>query len=229
MAIRVHLADDHTMFREGLEAIFASRGDGIEVVGRSSTGGDDAIALIAENKPDVVITQIDVDLNTAKEALSGIRRASPDSRIVVLTMSENLRYLQALSKMGIDAYLHKTSSTEELLATIDATSCEPGEGNVVISMPRHLLERLGEEPMAALSERETDVLVLAARGLPNARIADELNISEATVKRHLANVYGKIGVRSRSEAVRMALMEQWIGIGEITSSSAADGDSSSVG
>jgi DNA-binding NarL/FixJ family response regulator len=229
MAIRVHLADDHTMFREGLEAIFASRGDGIEVVGRSSTGGDDAIALIAENKPDVVITQIDVDLNTAKEALSGIRRASPDSRIVVLTMSENLRYLQALSKMGIDAYLHKTSSTEELLATIDATSCEPGEGNVVISMPRHLLERLGEEPMAALSERETDVLVLAARGLPNARIADELNISEATVKRHLANVYGKIGVRSRSEAVRMALMEQWIGIGEITSSSAADGDGSSVG
>jgi DNA-binding NarL/FixJ family response regulator len=228
MAIRVHLADDHTMFREGLEAIFASRGDGIEVVGRSSTGGEDAIALIAENKPDVVITQIDVDLNTAKEALSGIRRASPDSRIVVLTMSENLRYLQALSKLGIDAYIHKTSSSEELLAAIDAASREPGEGNVVISMPRHLLERLGEEPVGALSERETDVLVLAARGLPNARIADELNISEATVKRHLANVYGKIGVRSRSEAVRMALMEQWIGIGEITSS-AADGDGSSVG
>jgi DNA-binding NarL/FixJ family response regulator len=226
MAIRVHLADDHTMFREGLEAIFSSRG-GIEVVGRSSTGGEDTIALIEENKPDVVITQIDTDLHTAREVLSKIRWASPDSRIVVLTMSENLRYLQALSKFGIDAYIHKSSSSEELLATIEANSRQPGGENVVVSMPRGLLERLGEEPVGALSERETEVVVLAARGLPNARIAEELGISEATVKRHLANVYQKIGVRSRSEAVRMALMEQWIGIGEITR--AADGGGSSGG
>ena len=227
MAIRVHLADDHTMFREGLEAIFSSRGDGIEVVGRSSTGGEDAVAIVEENKPDVVITQIDTDLSTAKEVLSRIRSASPDSKIVVLTMSENLRYLQALSKFGIDAYIHKSSSSEELLATIEADSRQPGGGNVVVSMPRGLLERLGEEPVGALSERETEVVVLAARGLPNSRIGEELGISEATVKRHLANVYQKIGVRSRSEAVRMALMEQWIGIGEITR--AADRDGSSGG
>jgi DNA-binding NarL/FixJ family response regulator len=227
MAIRVHLADDHTMFREGLEAIFDSRGDGIEVVGRSSTAGDDAIALVGKNKPDVVIAQIDVELHKAKEALSKIRSASPDSKIVVLTMSDNLRYLQALSKLGIAAYLHKTSSSEELLATIDAASREQGAENVVVSMPRDLLERMGEEPVGALSERETEIVVLAARGLPNAQIAEELAISEATVKRHLANVYQKTGVRSRSEAVRKALMEQWIGLGEITSS--ADGDGSSGG
>jgi DNA-binding NarL/FixJ family response regulator len=226
MTVRVHLADDHTMFREGLEAIFSSRGC-IEVVGRSSTGGEDTTALIEKNKPDVVITQIDTDLHTAREVLSKIRSASPDSKIVVLTMSENLRYLQALSKFGIDAYIHKSSSSEELLATIDAKSREPDGENVVVSMPRGLLERLGEEPMGALSERETEVVVLAARALPNARIAEELGISEATVKRHLANVYQKIGVRSRSEAVRMALMEQWIGIGEITG--AANGDGSSGG
>ena len=223
MAIRVHLAVDHTMFREGLEAIFSSRGD-IEIVGRSSTGGEDTIALIEENKPDVVITQIDTTLNTAKEVLSRIRSASPESKIVVLTMSDNLRYLQALSKFGIDAYIHKSSSSEELLATIETNSRQPGGKNVVVSMPRSLLERLGEEPVGALSERETEVVVLAARGLPNARIGEELNISEGTVKRHLANVYQKIGVRSRSEAVRMALMEQWIGLGEITG--AADGDGS---
>ena len=87
-----------------------------------------------------------------------------------------------------------------------------------------MLERLGKKPVGALSERETEVLVLVARGLPNARIAKELGISEATIKRHLANVYQKIGVNSRSEAVRMALMEQWIGLGEITG--AADGDGS---
>jgi DNA-binding NarL/FixJ family response regulator len=218
---RVHLADDHTMFREGLESILASYGDGIEVVGRSSSGGEDAIGLVEQSKPDVVITQIDVDLNTAREVLSKIRSASPDSRIVVLTMHDNLHYLKALSKLGIDAYIHKTSSSEELIATIDAVSREPGGDNVVISMPRGLLERLGEEPAGALSERETEIVVLAARGLSNHQIATELDLSEATVKRHLANVYAKIGVQSRSEAVRTALMEQWIGLGDIISS--ADG------
>ena len=227
MTIRVHLADDHTMFREGLEALLSSRGDGIEVVGHSSTAGDDAFALVKRNKPDVVIAQIDVDLNTAREALSKIRSASPHSRIVVLTMFDNLRYLQALSKLGIDAYLHKTSSTEELLATVEAASREPGEGNVVVSMPRGLIERMGEGPVGALTERETEIGVLAARGLPNANIAGELNLSEATIKRHLANVYAKIGVNSRSEAVRKALMEQWIGLDEITSAAAGDGSSDS--
>src|SRR5215212_9580737 len=218
---RVHLADDHTMFREGLESILTSSGgDGIEVVGRSSTGGEDAIALVEQSKPDVVITQIDLDLKTAQNVLSKIRSASPDSRIIVLTMHDNLHYLKALSKLGIDAYIHKTSSSSELLATIDAVSRDPGGGNVVVSMPRSLLERLDEEPAGALSERETEIVVLAARGLSNHQIATELNLSEATIKRHLANVYAKIGVGSRSEAVRTALKEQWIGLGDITSSAA---------
>jgi DNA-binding NarL/FixJ family response regulator len=228
MAVRVHLADDHTMFRQGLESILASH-EGVEVVGRSSTGGDDAVALVGENRPDVVITQIDTDLGTAREVLSRIRKASPDSRIVVLTMFENLRYLQALSKMGIDAYIHKSSSAEELLATLGAEAGrQPGGENVVVSMPRGLLERLGEEPVGALSERETEVVVLAARGFSNARIAEELHVAEATVKRHLANVYQKVGVHSRTEVVRTALMKQWIGIHEITSAS-ANGDGSSDG
>ena len=201
MATRVHLADDHTMFREGLESILSSRG-GTEVVGRSSSGGEDAIVLIKRNTPDVVITQIDADLKTAEEVLMGIRAASPDSRIVVLTMFDNLRYLKALSKLDIAAYLHKSSSSEELIATIDATSRDGGGGNVVISMPRALLERLGEKLVGALSERESEILVLAARGLSNYRIATELNLAEGTVKRHLANVYQRIGVHSRSEAVR---------------------------
>jgi DNA-binding NarL/FixJ family response regulator len=226
MAIRVHLADDHTMFREGLESILASRRGGIEVVGRSSTGGEDALALIEENKPDVVITQIDVDLNTAREVLLRIRQASPGSRIVVLTMFENLHYLKALSKLGINAYIYKSSSSKDLLATIDAASRNPAGENAVISMPRGLLERMGEEPVGTLSERETEIMVLTARGLSNYQIAQELHLAEATVKRHLANIYQKIGVGSRSGAVRMALMEQWIGLAEITS---ADGDGSSDG
>ena len=103
-SVRVHLADDHIVFREGLEAILASRQD-IEVVGRSSTG-QEAAELIRRSRPDLVITQIDMHLKTAEEILSGIREASPESKIVVLTMFDNLHYLKALSKMGIDAYIH---------------------------------------------------------------------------------------------------------------------------
>ena len=197
--VRVHLADDHTMFREGLEAILSSRGEDIEVVGRSSAG-EEAAAQVRRTTPDLVITQLDMHLKTAEEILSGIQEASPDSRIVVLTMFDNLHYLKAISKLGIDAYIHKTSSSEELIATIEAVSRRPGGQNAVVSMPRGLLERLSDEPAGALSERETEVLVLAARGLSNEQIARELNLAPSTIKRHLANVYQKIGVRSRSEA-----------------------------
>jgi DNA-binding NarL/FixJ family response regulator len=157
-----------------------------------------------------------MELQRAEEILSGIREASPDSRVVVLTMFDNPHFLKALSKMGIDAYIHKSSSSEEVVATIDAVGREPGGENTVVSMSRGSLERMGEGPVGELSERETEVLVLAARGLSNQRIAEYLHLATATVKLHLANIYLKIGVGSRSEAVRMALMEQWIGLSVIT-------------
>jgi DNA-binding NarL/FixJ family response regulator len=155
MAVRVHLADDHTMFREGLESILSSRGGGVvKVVGRSSTGGEDAVALIETNKPDVVITQIDEDISTAQEILQKIRSASPESRIVVLTMFDNPHHLKGLSKLGIDAYVHKSSSSQDLIATINSISRDPEGGNAVLSIPRGLLERLEEEPVGTLTERD---------------------------------------------------------------------------
>jgi DNA-binding NarL/FixJ family response regulator len=225
MTVRVHLADDLTMFRQGLEAILTSRED-MKVVGSTSTG-DEAAALVAETNPDVIVTELDMQPKTAGEIVEGLRKASPDSRIIVLTLWDNLRYVQAVSKMAIDALMHKSSSAEELIATVNAVSRDPGRGNAVISMPRDLLQRLEDEgPAGGLSERELEVLVLAARGLSNRLIGEELHISEATVKRHLANVYEKVGVSSRNEALRTALVEQWIGIHEITSDAAA-GDGSS--
>jgi DNA-binding NarL/FixJ family response regulator len=216
MAVRVILIDDHIMFREGLISILASRTADIEVVGHSSTG-EEAFALLREESPDVVITQIDADLHVAKEVLRRIREASPDSRIVVLTIFDNFRYVQALSKLGINAYIHKTSSARELVATIVALMHEPIDENMVVSMPRGSLERMGDGPMGTLSERETEVLVHVARGLSNYQIATEMHLAESTVKRHLANIYEKVGAGSRTEATRVALQEQWIGISEITS------------
>ncbi len=220
MPIRIHLADDHTMFRQGLEAILASH-EGVEVVG-STTTGPEAADRVATTKPDVIVTQLDMQPRTAEAIIEGLRGASPGSRIVVLTLWDNLRYVQAISRMAVGALMHKSSSAEELIATIGAVASEPEGGNAVIAIPRALLQRLDDEPAGGLSERELEVVVLAAQGLSNARIAEELHISEATVKRHLANVYEKLGVNSRNEAVRTALVEQWIGLHEITSS--ADGD-----
>src|ERR671916_538983 len=136
MTVRVHLADDHTMFRQGLESILASQ-EGMEVVGSTSTGPE-AAEQVRRTKPDVVVTQLDMQPKTAWEIISGLREASPDSRIVVLTLWDNLRYVQAVARMGIDAYLHKSSSAEELVATLGAATRDGG--NAVISMPRALLE-----------------------------------------------------------------------------------------
>ncbi len=192
------------------------------MVGQSGTG-EDAVAMVGRLEPDVVITQLEMRLEEAKEILSRLRSASPGAKIVVLTMLDNLYYLRALSKLEIAAYLHKNSSTEELIATVDALGRAPAGQNAVVSIPRGMLQRLGEGPAGGLSERETEVLVLAARGLSNGRIASSLHLSESTVKRHLANIYQKVGVNSRTEAVRTAIMQQWIGLHEITSARDADG------
>ena len=196
-------------------------------MGSTATGGE-AAAQVARTEPDVIVTQLDMQPKAAEEIFEGLREASPDSRIVVLTLWDNPRYVQAISRMGIDAYLHKASSVEELLATVGAVSRDPGRGNAVISMPRGLLQRMGDGPVGGLSERQTEVMVLAARGFSNRRIAEEPFVSEATVKRHLANIYEKMGANPRNEALRKALVEQWIGLHEITSAS-SDGDGTSGG
>lgn len=214
MTTRVHLADDHAMFREGLAAILADRG-GIEVVGQSGTGPR-AVAEVARTRPDVVVTQLDMDLGEVEETLDALRGASPSSGIVVLTLWDGPRWLRAVSRMGIDALVHKSSSADGLVAAVRAASLDPDGRNAVVSLPRHLMERMDGEHDGGLTERELDVLVLAARGLSNRRIGEELHIAEGTVKRHLANVYEKVGVGSRNEAVRAAIQKQWIGLYEIT-------------
>jgi DNA-binding NarL/FixJ family response regulator len=212
-ALRVHLADEHAMFREGLAAIFSSR-EGIEVVGQSGTDPG-AAAEIARTRPDVIVTQLDLKRGEVEKILGSLRRASPDSKIVVLTLWDHPRYLRAVAGMGIDALMHKSSTSEELVEVVEAASRNAGGHNAVVALPRSLFQRMDGGIAGGLSEREREVLVLAARGLSNRRIAEELRLSETTVRRHLANVYEKMGVRSRNEAVREALLEEWIGLHEI--------------
>jgi DNA-binding NarL/FixJ family response regulator len=212
--IRVLLADDHTMFRQGLAGILASYG-GMEVVAEAPNDAE-ALKLARELSPDVVIMQVQMPFGKAIETLEAMRSFSDPPKVVIVTMFESPRYLKGLTGVGASAYLLKTSSAEHLVAAIRAAVLDPESENAVVGMPREMLEGTEEGIDSVLSARELEILLLAARGLSNYQIATSLNLSEATVKRHLANIYPKMGVGSRGEAAREALFREWITIEEIT-------------
>jgi DNA-binding NarL/FixJ family response regulator len=211
---RVLLADDHTMFREGLARILASHG-GMEVIAEVPNDGR-ALQLARELSPDVVIMQVQMPFSRAKETLKAMRAFPEAPKVVIVTMFESPRYVRGLTGVGASAYLLKSSSSEHLVAAVRAAVLDPASENAVVGMPRSMLEGTEEGIESVLSARELEILLLAARGLSNGRIASSLHVAEGTVKRHLANVYQKMGVTSRGEASREALLKEWITIEEIT-------------
>jgi DNA-binding NarL/FixJ family response regulator len=222
--VRVLVADDHTMFREGLAGLLASSSYGVEVevVGKTKIG-EEAIALAREKNPDVIIMQVDRILKKAKDTLEQMREGSSSPpKIVIVTMFEDPQILRQIMDLGANAYIHKSASVEELFAALrTSTSTLNTQGeHLVVAMPQRALE-LSEDGWGddgsgrLLTERELEILLLAARGMSNRRIASHLNLSEATVKRHLANLYPKMRVSSRGEAIRIGLEREWFTIREI--------------
>src|SRR5215217_1186807 len=197
--IRVLLADDHTMFREGLTGILASYG-GMEVVAEVPNDGE-ALKLSRELSPDVVIMQVQMPFERAIETLKAMRSFPDPPKVVIVTMFESPRYVRGLTGVGASAYVLKTSSSEHLVAAIRAAVLDPKSENAVVGMPRSMLEGAEEGVDSVLS---------------NHRIASSLHLAEGTIKRHLANIYPKMGVGSRGEASREALLREWITIEEIT-------------
>jgi DNA-binding NarL/FixJ family response regulator len=215
--VRVLLADDHTMFRQGLKEMLSTDA-GIEVVGEAENGRD-AVTLARQVKPDVVILDVEMPVMGADEAMEAMLGISPPPRVIIVTMYDNPRLVRELLTRGASAYLVKSASLEELLSAVRAAAMSPlgppGE-NVILSVPRSVLERVDQDAEEMPSGRELEILLLAARGLSNRKIAASLHISEATVKRHLANLYAKIGVSSRSEATHKALLEGWVSARDLT-------------
>ena len=212
--IRVLLADDHTMFRQGLSRVLASYG-GIEVVAEVPNDAD-ALRLARDLEPDVVVMQVQMPFERAEESLKEMRAFRRPPKVVIVTMFEDPRYMRELTEVGASAYLLKSSSAEHLIAAVRGAVLDPKANTVVVEIPRSMLKDTREGEGSVLSERELEVLLLSARGLSNRQIASKCHLSEATVKRHLANVYPKMGVSSRGEAARKALAENWITIEEIT-------------
>src|SRR5829696_291151 len=223
--VKVLLADDHTMFREGLAGMLASSyADEVEVVGKTNTG-QEAVALAHQTNPDVVIMQVDKTLKKAKDTLKQIREgregsSSSPPKVVILTMFEDPQLVRKIMELGANAYIHKSASVEELFTTVRITALDAEGEHAIVAMPQEALE-LSEDGIgkdgagSVLSRRELQILLLTARGMSNSKIGNQLSITEGTVKRHLANIYPKMGVSSRGEAVRMALENEWFTIREI--------------
>src|ERR687893_942210 len=211
--IKVLLADDHTLFREGLAGLLAVYG-GLEVVAEVPNDGV-ALTLAQEHKPNVVVMQVQMPFERAKESLLKMREISPPPKVVIVTMFEEPRYVRDLMGVGASAYLLKSVSVEHLTGAIRAAVFDPKGENVVVGMPRQMVEEVEDGSGGVLTVREMEILVLVARGLSNHQVASSLRVSEATVKRHLANAYPKMGVSSRGEAVRQALFENWITIEDV--------------
>jgi DNA-binding NarL/FixJ family response regulator len=212
--IRVLLADDHTLFRRGIAGLLASYG-GLEVIAEVPND-QEALRLAQDEKPDVVVMQVQMPLERSKESLLKMRDILPPPKVVIVTMFEEPRYVRELMKLGASAYVLKSVSVEHLTGAVRAAVFDPEGRNVVVGMPQEMIKEVEEGSGGVLSVREMEILVLVARGLSNRQIASALRVSEDTVKRHLANAYPKMGVVSRGEAVRKALFENWITIEDIT-------------
>jgi DNA-binding NarL/FixJ family response regulator len=216
--IRVVLADDHTMFRQGIKEMLTTD-EGIEVVGEAENGRE-AVALVREQKPDVAILDVEMPVMGAAEAMERMQMLPTPPKVLIVTMHDNPRLVRELLARGASGYLLKSASLEELVAAVRAAavrgSSDTHGENFIVAVPRATLERgeerRGEEP----SDRELEILLLVARGLSNRQIAATLSLSEATVKRHLANLYAKMNVGSRGEATRKALSEGWFTTQQMT-------------
>lgn len=210
--VRVLIADDHTLFREGVTEILTAAG-GVEVVGEAHSG-ESACRKAAGLRPDVVVLDVEMPGQSVRKTLALLRRDSPASRVVVLTMHDDIVLARELLSLGAGAYLVKGSTRHELLSAIHSVCVDRGQSShVILSVSQQGLGRGDERPSAdALSAREREVLSLTSQALSNAQIARRLSIAEGTVKRHLRNIYGKLGAVSRLDAVNKALAASLISL-----------------
>jgi DNA-binding NarL/FixJ family response regulator len=198
--IRVVVADDHAIVRSGLAQLLATADD-IELVG-DAPNGLDAVAVVAAQRPDVVLMDLSMPELDGVGATKQIVAANPDARVVVLTSFADDRHIADALRAGAIGYVLKHADPDELLGAVRAAA--RGEAPLDPKAARVLLSAKLGGVSATLSAREEEVLRLVASGLANKQIARRLSITERTVKAHLTNIFARIGVSDRTQAALWA-------------------------
>jgi NarL family two-component system response regulator LiaR len=217
--IRVLIADDHAMVREGMRRMFEREKD-IEVVGEAGDG-EEAVRLAEECKPDVAIMDISMPKLDGIEATKEIKKRCPSVTVLILSAYDDDQFVFAMLEAGAAGYLLKSVRSREVIDAVRAVYS--GESVLHPAVAKKVLNRFmtgGGKTRPAksgeiLSDREKEILKLATRGLSNADIAQELCLSIRTVQGHLGHIFNKLQVSSRTEAVVRALKEEWVTLEDI--------------
>jgi len=216
MKVKILIADDHAVLREGMRNLLDEEAD-FEVVGEAGDG-EEAARLAAELKPDVVVMDIVMPNLNGIEATKLIKKNTPSAAVLILTAYSDIRYILGLLEAGAAGYLLKSARGSEIAEAIRAV--RSGESVLDPVVTHKLLQRVvgsakyeGEEGGGGkLTPRENEVLKLAASGMGNKDIAGEMFLSLRTVKAHLSNIFNKMGVGSRTEAIVKGLKEGYISL-----------------
>jgi DNA-binding NarL/FixJ family response regulator len=207
MTIRLMLADDHRMLREGLSR--SMREQGFDVVGEASDGAE-AVAMAARVRPDVILMDVTMPEMDGVEACRAVRQELPGTQVVMLTMHADQEVLASAIRAGASGYLVKDCSTEEIASAVRMAAS--GETALSPQLAASMLNevRKWDRPSAAdeervVTKREEEVLQLIADGCSTPEVAEKLYISQKTVKNHLASIYQKLDARDRTQAVLAAV------------------------
>ncbi len=208
MTLKLLIADDHRLFRQGLISLMKTRDDLVEIVGEAETG-DEAVRLTDMLHPDVILMDIYMPVKNGLQATREIKERFPNTAVIMLTSSENDKHLYEAIQLGASGYLLKSLDAEELFGLL--VGVQEGEIAMTRSMATQLMKIVarrstdvskGEE---TLTERELAVLRLVASGTSNPGIAEQLSISINTVKSHIKNILSKLQLANRTQAAAYAL------------------------
>jgi len=217
--IKILLADDHAMLRQGIRMLLDNEPD-FEVIAEAGDG-EEAVRLCKTYKPDIVLMDVGMPKLGGLEATRQIKAAHPATAVLVLTIHDDEEYVIGFLEAGATGYLMKSSYGVELLQAIRSVMAgdivlHPAVGHkLLISAASHHSNPPKLAGIEQLTPREMQILELVGRGISNRDIALELGISLRTVKGHLMNIFAKMKVKSRTEAVLYALKHRWIVLDEI--------------
>ncbi len=211
--LRIILAEDHETIRDGLKLLVNSRSD-MEVVGEADNGRT-ALQLAEEFSPDVVVMDISMPELNGLQATKKLKDKSPQVKVLILTRHSEPGYLQELLQAGASGYVLKQSKSEELIRAILAvaagqTYLDPAITEKAVTGLRESGQVARGVPNANLTAREADVLRLIALGYLNKEVAARLNLSIKTVEAHKSNAMNKMGMKSRVDIVRYAILQDWL-------------------